>query len=102
MLIPNQNLPGGMTYIPDPQPEDETCPECGKKENILTICKHCGHVYEEEKSSLTRLDVLFLICIVWVIITVIFWLMNVGTGEDVSLFEMFVEQWDFVKKLRIW
>lgn len=32
--------------------EPEHCPKCDKKENIKSVCAHCGYEYKEEKYSI--------------------------------------------------
>lgn len=40
-----------MLIIPQPMimyRDKPVCPECGKEENTVTVCAHCGHKYEED------------------------------------------------------
>jgi len=37
-----------MIIIPINLSEKPKCPSCGKDENIIEVCKHCGHEHEDD------------------------------------------------------
>lgn len=83
------------------QKEKDKCPSCGKDEDIIKVCKYCGHEYKDEPLTFMEgfICVLILIAIIWVIITLILWLfINLNNA---SLFEIIKWQWDWLTSLRI-
>lgn len=86
--------------------EEPKCPNCGKNENIIQVCKHCGYEYDEENAKWWEF---LLATIVIVIITVIFifsvwtimdWLSDFD-NKHLSLFECFKNniKWLLNKKI---
>lgn len=82
-------------------PEPETCPNCGKPENIKRVCRHCNYEYLEAKRSFwfrfifaieAVLGVAFFF---WLIVTCFNWLMD-GT----PLLEVLKSQWQAVTNIK--
>lgn len=44
--------------------KEDNCPNCGKQEKKIEVCKHCKYIYEEDDTNLTLLD--------WFIVLVLF------------------------------
>lgn len=80
---------------------EEVCPNCGKPEEIIEVCKHCGHEYEYESLSVKEkiIFALFVIVFIWVMITLFEWLFFNFDNE--SLFEIIKSQYDWITSLRI-
>ena len=79
------------------------CPECGKLENVINVCKHCGHEYKDKKWSIS-FTIFFCICVfigIYLVVMTIGWLFKNGIGYNISFLEMLLEQWDFIRNLRI-
>jgi uncharacterized protein (DUF983 family) len=81
--------------------EEARCPQCGKKENRIEVCKHCGHEYESTESDWVSWVIISigLIVIVWVSVTVLTWFTN---SEDTTLMSVLSDQLNWIKTLRIY
>lgn len=92
-------------FIFFPQSEPPHCPECGKLENTVTTCRHCGYEYEEE-DDWTLLFIKITIAVgapllfAYTILTLISWL-NPRDGSP-TLWEVIKGQWEWARHLRIW
>jgi len=77
------------------------CPECGKDEDIKTVCAHCGYEYSDE--SLSAIEVILVIGIIlfgiWLLCTIFYWLVE---ANDSSLWGVLKSQWNFIWSLKIW
>lgn len=98
-----------ITPVPMPihhSSDPDRCPNCGKPENIIEVCKHCGHMYEEEPIS--GKDAFIGLCIVvsvillaiYVTYTIIMWAGDASLGNESHLTDVFREQWEFLKRLK--
>ena len=83
--------------------ENERCPKCGKPEEIVEVCKHCGHEYEYEEdigiiAKIISIAILIfvLIFIAWFLLTLLFWLVEGG-----SLEEILRGQWEYLSRMSI-
>ena len=80
----------------------ESCPGCGKDEDIKQVCRHCGYEYKNEWSQLSLVEkivaILGVIIILWLIFTIVTWLFF----ADDSLFEIIKSQYEHIKELRIY
>lgn len=65
-------------YIPDPLKKQDTCPNCNKPEDVVTVCKHCGYKYPEDCNDPTWGQILSWIIngiiIGWIAVTLFYWL----------------------------
>lgn len=96
-----------MSYTPMPiiipidTSEPDTCPKCGKEEDIKQVCGHCGYVYPEDDESsnwwVPIAVIIFIILVFWVLWTLVQWF---GGFED-SLWEVLKMQWRWVSRLKI-
>ena len=83
--------------------EPSVCPECGKPEDIVNACRHCGYIYEDEDSPPLRAQIIgeiiaFAIIaalFIWIIFTIGDWLAG-GT----PLLDVFKDQWEWLKSVR--
>lgn len=82
--------------LPDAQPPK--CPHCGKDEDIVSSCNHCGYVYPEEDSGPKWYEVLILLAIVWIVITVFIWVLNfsINSHDTGTLLSYFTDQYHFI------
>lgn len=82
------------------QHEPDKCPNCKNPENIKQVCRNCGYEYKED-DELSRKEFLFCFLIVsiffWVLATVTIW---VADGNK-SLLDMFINQFKYVSKLKM-
>lgn len=95
-----------MIFIPPPmminpsnqQPAE--CPKCHKQEDIIEVCAHCGYEYEPDETSwVDGLKVILLILfLVWLVTTIVVWLLNLSTGDSTSLIQYPVSQFNFIMK----
>ena len=81
------------------QGSPSTCPSCGKNEKTKTVCVHCGHEYVDTDGGvlipiLVILSVI--IILMYLTVTVVWWL-----ADGVPLFQVFRDQWEWVKSVRI-
>ena len=83
----------------------EICPECGRPEHRIEVCKHCGYEYPTDEGlsfSAFCIGVIIIICTiilgVWVISTTFEWLFGY---ENKSLFDILQNQWKWFTNLRI-
>jgi RNA polymerase subunit RPABC4/transcription elongation factor Spt4 len=75
MFIPLGN--NNLTYIPNQPVQDEVCPKCHKKEDIISVCKNCGYIYPEDEETPTWKTVVWIFIIligVWVLVTLLSWM----------------------------
>lgn len=66
--------------------EIETCPNCGKEEDIAVICRHCKKEYPEEVNSsifMTIMEVIFWFIIVLLILSLL-WTFMVTVMEWIT------------------
>lgn len=82
----------------------ERCPECGKEEDLKTVCRHCGHEYEDDEPIgflgwVIGISILGLI--VWFILTMIFWFVGSLVDGD-TLLDVLKSQWEFISNLKIY
>lgn len=86
--------------------EAEHCPKCGRPEDTVEACKHCGHQYpEDEGGGCLGVGVIIIGVILlaaWVILTIGYWLVEQSTRDAPSLLEVLKLQWQFLRNLRIW
>ena len=79
------------------------CPACGKDESIKEVCGHCGHVYEKTDDGNFLLELAAIVSVVlivsWFCVTVIYWM---SERNDETLAQILLEQWEFIRGLRIW
>ena len=91
-----------------PVDDDETdhCPECGKDEDTVMVCKHCGYKYPENEDDCSALGmfvgIMLTLTVAWLFITIMCWLIGQTVNGHSTLVEFFHGQWQFVKALRIW
>jgi len=82
------------------------CPKCGKDEDKITVCAHCGHEYGDIPLTTPKKvgAVIGGIFILWFALTLIWWgLETAGDGDGArSLWEIIKSQWESVKNLRLW
>lgn len=83
----------------------EICPECGRPEHIIEVCKHCGYEYStNDELSFTTFCIGFLIVVcvlilgIWAASTTFDWLCGY---ENKSLVDILQNQWNWVRNLRI-
>lgn len=78
--------------------EPDKCPNCKQNENLKTVCRNCGHEYEDE--PLTFGDWVIFISIfvlaIWLIITLGCWLLEGG-----SLIKIISNQFEHLTKLKL-
>ena len=86
-----------MLVILPSNSEPPKCPKCNKAEKKIETCKNCGYVYEKEEAP-SFLMVLSFIFVLWIIISLSWWLI---TSETNILFDVFVSQLNWLKSLRI-
>jgi len=81
--------------------ETDECPSCGKEENKIEICKHCGYEYKEEPISLigSILVLLIIFVIAWVAVVVLSWLF--ANYDNESLLEIIKSHYCWVKSLKV-
>lgn len=82
--------------------EDERCPNCDREENIIEVCGHCGHKYEEEEFEGSVFGVVAKILLVvivfcWLLITLTIWVFS-----NEPLLDILISQWDAITSLRLW
>lgn len=95
---------------PTASEEVDRCPNCNKEENIVQVCKHCKYVYPEEKFTdvtephwfVKSVALVVFIAIIWIIITIMGWLIECRMGHNLTLVGAFTNQWHFICNLRIW
>lgn len=80
------------------------CPECQHIEDKKTVCKNCGHEYreQEEDSSELKNVLIFIsiaIVVIWVMATVIRWIMPPIGNPNKTLVDTIGSQWQFIKDL---
>ena len=87
--------------------EEDVCPNCGKPEEIIEVCKHCKHEYEEDEDfNITWWDItsviLFFIWILWIICILFDWLFMADRGYSYknSLREELSEQVEWFKDIK--
>lgn len=80
--------------------DDSKCPKCGRPEEKVTVCKHCGYEYSSDDVGCGGCIIFVIVCIIsiWIIGTVIYWLSNNNTK---SLLDVLIDQWNWIKELRI-
>lgn len=85
--------------------EEDHCPKCGKPENIVKTCNHCGYKYVKENTSFVEaigvatLVVIAVLLFVWVMFIIFEWL---DQTPYVSLVDVIKSQIDWLKSIRIW
>ena len=81
--------------------EEDKCPSCGKEEDVVEVCKHCGYEYKDEPLSFIDRCVIFLIIsfAIWFIVVMAHWLLF--NFDNNSLFEIIKGQWTWLKALRV-
>lgn len=79
--------------------EPPHCPECGRLENTVTTCRHCGHEYAEDDAGF-----LPLIMGLGIVATAVYFLWTMASWfiGDASLVEVLKAQWEWLKNLRVW
>lgn len=87
--------------IPPGRPSEDTCPKCGKEEDIVTTCRHCGYEYEDQPQTFGQVffSVIVVIVGIWVLSTLLWWL--VVNFDNQSLWEILQAQWEWIKAIRI-
>ena len=81
----------------------DKCPNCGKSEDIIETCNHCGYVYKDDDyldAKTKWLIAIIIIVGIWLIITIISWFLDVG-WDNRSLLEIIKDQWTWIKQLKI-
>jgi hypothetical protein len=81
------------------------CPECGKDEEIIEVCKNCGHKYPEEEVSwkfYVGITILIIISI-WLMATMVTWI-EATHRRDITLVEYVKDQGIYIKDLskKLW
>ena len=76
------------------------CPKCGKLENVIEVCAHCGYEYHkndwyDSDWFLIPMVLLSIAILVWLLVTILEWFV-VGP----SLREVLKTQWEFLKNLK--
>lgn len=105
MKLEHYNPP--KSYLPDPGPNEDTCPGCGKSEHIVHICKNCGHVYEDEEAFEdvdTRVywyDIVKLALVMWGLWTLVIWIAINTRDNPMSLLEVIIMQYNFLFSLKL-
>jgi len=83
--------------------DEDVCPACGKPESIKVVCGHCGHEYAvDSDDGGVDVDLIVLAVIVWVLFTIIWWLMDQCINPRPTLLDILRTQWNFLRGLRIW
>ena len=82
--------------------EDDKCPQCGKDEERMEVCKHCGYEYKPSECSFWGiiLTVLTMIFLVWMFVTLVCWVAEASFGPA-SLSDMLSSQFQWLCNLRI-
>ena len=82
--------------------EDDKCPQCGKDEERMEVCKHCGYKYKHFGCSLwgTILMVLTIFFLLWIFMTLIVWGLQASFGPA-SLTDILSSQFQWLCNLRI-
>jgi uncharacterized protein (DUF983 family) len=81
---------------------EDHCPGCGKGENIVEVCKHCGYEYKDEDDApWTWKDyaglwtiLVGVLVFAWAVVTCVYWMDNRNTtlvGVIQSQGQWFVE-----------
>ena len=80
------------------QGSPSTCASCGKIEKTKTVCAYCGQEYlDVDGGVLIPVFILSVIIIlIYLTVTVVWWLV-----DGVPLFQVFHDQWEWVKSVRI-
>jgi len=84
---------------------DARCPKCYKPENIVEMCRNCGHLYDREPMTAKDAWIVgamiggMILIVVWIAITGVNWL---GGYEQKTLLEVLRDEWEWLTKLRIW
>ena len=83
---------------------ESNCPNCGKTEEIIEVCKHCGHIYKTSDFSwwYVILFILAFLIFAWILCTILSWCSDCDLGVDnPTLLSKFKEQFEFIKSLRL-
>jgi len=90
-----------------PRHEPSPCPECGKPEDVIHVCRNCGHEYQANSSGwwpVVRFILLFMlgfIAVLWPGLTIGIWLIEQSFKKP-TLLDVLMRQVDFFCNLRIW
>jgi len=93
--------------IPIQQPEKSKCPECGKNENIISVCKHCGHEYEEDELKWHHKLIGVILGIIIILLFILFmwscfdWLSDFD-NKHLSLFKIISNNFKYIYSKNIW
>lgn len=71
-----------MSILFLPQPQPTTCPECGKDEDTVIMCRHCGHEYAEEPRTYFLETFSFVAIVVFIACTLSDWRVNYDDNHD--------------------
>ena len=92
-----------------------TCPEGGKQEKTIAVCKHCGYDYPKDSEPIGFwgwvIGLSVFVFIIWAFGTIIWWLVEQDTFMNEkapslwevikSQWEVIKSQWEFIKNLKI-
>jgi len=99
MLLPNGS--SGFMYLPDSKPAE--CPHCHKPEDIKQVCRSCGYEYPEENKKNdwkeTLISVFVLLCIVFILFTLLNWLLPSPFDEHITLVQCFANSFKWLFNL---
>ncbi len=82
--------------------EDDKCPQCGKDEERMEVCKHCGYKYESTVCSFWEIIklVLVIFLLLWLFLTLVIWAIEASFGPA-SLSNILSSQFQWLCNLRI-
>ena len=79
---------------------EEKCPKCGKTEDIISVCRHCGYEYEDSYGIMFYLSaVIATVIFLWVFITLSTWILF--NFDKLSLFQILANQWKWLTSLKV-
>ena len=88
---------------------ESKCPECGKSEKIIEVCKHCGYEYEqdEEEYSWTKIILITIgiLIVVWLLASIMAWAVDQDLNTtDKTFIEYVKDQGIYLKSLskKLW
>ena len=81
--------------------ENDKCHNCGKDEDLITICSHCGAEQEDDSSFIPIIIACFVaVFIIWFGVTILAWTMF--NRNNNSLLEILMFQLEWIRNLRVY
>lgn len=86
-----------------PTAQQNKCPNCGKEEDTVFVCRHCGYEYQDDQGDLLFILVIVIILsvCVWVGVTIVVWVLDY-TPQGKTLLDLLKDQVNFLKRLRLY